>query len=96
MRLAVPGSAAEKLAKSVETRIHTILSKKHLQTTTQIIRNILSHRATGKLAKSVETRIRNTASLPTKILDFRGFGLEQNLKLKGRNSYVHREFPGNL
>ena len=35
-----------------------------------------------------------TASLRTKILDFRGFDSSRMLKCKGWNSHVQREFPG--
>ena len=37
-----------------------------------------------------------TANLRTRILDFQRVRLKQNLKFKGWNSQVHREFPGNL
>ena len=37
-----------------------------------------------------------TANLCTQMLYFRGFCFKQHLNIQGRNSHVHREFPGKL
>ena len=44
----------------------------------------------------VLSRVSSAANLLTKIQDYRGFDTNIILTLSGRNSYVYREFPGNL